>query len=216
MIREYTHRVNYPGKNLKLSDLEDNPFKQFQQWYEFAKSTEQNTTFEPNAMSLATVGEQGQPHVRVVLMKRFDESGLVFFTNYNSVKGQDLETHPKASVLFWWPHLFQQIRIEGRVTVISAEESDEYFAARPLPSRVAASVSHQSAELESKQHLIDCYEALLKQSDDGANLSRPSYWGGYRLQPARYEFWQGADHRLHDRFQYKIMAGEWRKCRLSP
>lgn len=216
MIREYDNRVDYPGRHMSKLSLAADPFDQFSIWYQKIKRCSQDVIFESNAMSLATVSDTGQPHVRIVLMKEITSSGVVFFTNYNSVKGSDLSANSKASVMFWWPSVFQQIRIEGEVRKIAEEESDVYFAKRPLESQVAAVVSRQSEPILSREALLSTYQSLLEQQKIKKTIQRPSNWGGYCLQPHRYEFWQGAEHRLHDRFEYTQVDGQWCCQRLSP
>jgi len=170
---------------------------------------------EPNAMSLSTVDENGQPSSRMVLLRGFDERGLVFFTSYLSRKGAHLAHNPQAALLLWWGELARQVRIEGTIEQISEEESDYYFASRPRDHQLSAWASEQSEPLESRAALerrVDDYRVRF----EGEPVPRPHSWGGYRLQPQRIEFWQGGKNRLHDRFEFVKDGAQWRVQRLSP
>ncbi|EKS9796923.1 MULTISPECIES: pyridoxamine 5'-phosphate oxidase [Burkholderia] len=207
-------RINYSRASLDEADVAHDPFAQFDRWFKEALAAKLP---EPNTMTLATVGADGRPSARIVLIKGVDERGFVFFTNYESRKGRDLAAHPQAALLFYWIELERQVRIEGRIEKTSAEESDRYFASRPLGSRIGAWASEQSAVIDSRATL----EAQEKAASEryGDNPPRPPHWGGYRLVPDSIEFWQGRPSRLHDRLLYTRDAGTstgWSISRLSP
>ncbi len=206
-------RKEYPAEEFSEANLEKNPFRQFKRWFEAATAA---GIAEPNAMALATADRGGHPSVRMVLLKDFDERGFVFYTNYLSRKGRELAENPQAALLFWWAPLHKQIRITGTVTKVSAQESDAYFATRPLGSQIGAVVSQQSAEIPNRQVLEDRFKELEKRAATHP-ITRPEHWGGYRLSPNRFEFWQGRENRLHDRFEYRRVAqNQWEIVRLSP
>lgn len=171
---------------------------------------------EPNAFVLATAAPDGTPSSRTVLLKSVDESGLVFFTNYQSRKGHELAQNPKASALFGWYALHRQVAIRGDVAVLPAEESDHYFATRPFLSQVAATVSPQSAIVNSRAELEEAFEIARRRYESAGFVPRPPGWGGYRLTPVTVEFWQGRANRLHDRIQYRRSADQWAIERLAP
>jgi pyridoxamine 5'-phosphate oxidase len=204
-------RREYAKGHLRRKDLAANPFQQFHHWFEDARRVSQ---LEPNAMVLATADAQGQPSARMVLLKEFDLDGFVFATNYQSRKGQDLLENPRASLLFYWPELERQVRIEGEIEKTTEAESDEIFAARPAQSRIAAGASHQSEPIESRERLDDQFESQGQSHPNG--FPRPSFWGGYRLKAARFEYWQGGINRMHDRFEYIRVGDAWRIERLQP
>ncbi|VWC68148.1 pyridoxine/pyridoxamine 5'-phosphate oxidase [Burkholderia contaminans] len=207
-------RINYSRASLDEADVAHDPFAQFDRWFKEALAAKLP---EPNTMTLATVGEDGRPSARIVLIKGVDERGFVFFTNYESRKGRDLATHPQAALLFYWIELERQVRIEGRIEKTSAEESDRYFASRPLGSRIGAWASEQSAVIDSRATLEAQEKAVSERYGD--NPPRPPHWGGYRLVPDSIEFWQGRPSRLHDRLLYTRDAGTaqgWSISRLSP
>ncbi|MBY4728512.1 pyridoxamine 5'-phosphate oxidase [Burkholderia contaminans] len=206
-------RINYSRASLDEADVAHDPFAQFDRWFKEALAAKLP---EPNTMTLATVGAP-RPAARIVLIKGVDERGFVFFTNYESRKGRDLAAHPQAALLFYWIELERQVRIEGRIEKTTAEESDRYFASRPLGSRIGAWASEQSAVIDSRATL----EAQEKAASEryGDNPPRPPHWGGYRLVPDSIEFWQGRPSRLHDRLLYTRDAGTstgWSISRLSP
>ncbi|AJE15918.1 pyridoxamine 5'-phosphate oxidase [Stutzerimonas balearica] len=207
-------RRDYTRDGLSEANAPQDPFVLFHQWFEQAVQTEQ-APVEPNAMSFATVDEQGRPHCRVLLLKALDERGFTFFTNYDSAKGAQLAHSPFAAMTFFWPALERQVRIEGRVEKVSAEESDAYFHVRPLGSRLGAWASPQSQVIRDRAEL----ERLLAETEqrflDKAPHC-PPHWGGYRLLPERMEFWQGRASRLHDRLDYRLEAGGWDRQRLAP
>lgn len=190
-----------------------NPIEQFREWFDAALAT---GMIEPNAMTLATATSDGRPSARMVLLKSFDQRGFVFYTNYESRKGLELAANPRAALVFFWPQLRRQVRIEGSVVELTADESDAYFAARARGSRIAAIASRQSAVLTSRDEL-DHRVAELKDEYGGTDVPRPSYWGGYRVHPIVIEFWQGRPNRLHDRLRYvRLETGLWLVERLSP
>ncbi len=204
-------RKDYALKRLDESDVDADPFKQFHAWLKEALAAE---VPEPTAMTLATVNAAGSPSARIVLLKALDERGFVFYTNYASRKGAELAARPRAALTFLWKELERQVRVEGAVEKVSAAESDEYFAIRPLGSRIGAWASTQSATIESRQWL----EARVKAAEEqyGENPPRPPHWGGYRVIPEWLEFWQGRRSRLHDRTASSRTAGVWTISMLSP
>ncbi|RQV18871.1 pyridoxamine 5'-phosphate oxidase [Burkholderia cenocepacia] len=207
-------RINYSRASLDEADAAPDPFAQFDRWFKEALAAQLP---EPNTMTLATVGAAGRPSARIVLIKGVDERGFVFFTNYESRKGHDLAVHPQAALLFYWIELERQVRIEGRIEKTSAEESDRYFASRPLGSRIGAWASEQSAVIDSRATLEAREKAVSERYGD--NPPRPPHWGGYRLVPDSIEFWQGRPSRLHDRLLYTrdaAAAPGWTISRLSP
>lgn len=204
-------------KSYELAALDEessfaDPFAQFNRWLQEALEAQ---VPEPNAMTLATVGPTGRPSTRIVLIKAFDERGIVWFTNYDSRKGHDLLSNPFAALQFHWVELERVVRIEGAVQRISEQESDEYFQSRPLGSRLGAWASPQSEVLSSRTQLE---QALAEaQARFGDNPPRPAHWGGYRLVPEMWEFWQGRPSRLHDRLRYRLNADHgWVRDRLAP
>lgn len=204
-------RKEYHSKPLDLKDLESNPFKQFESWFQEAVRLKIE---EPNAMILATVSKEGHPSSRVVLLKQVD-TGFVFFTNYKSQKGQDLEVQPFASLTFYWKELKRQIHIAGFVKKTSRQESEDYFHSRPRSSQIAAWASRQSEPISDRDELEKAFVSFEKQFE-GRNVDIPSYWGGFRLLPVRFEFWQGRESRLHDRYEYCLEGDLWHIQRLSP
>lgn len=205
-------RTDYTKGALVEAAVKANPIEQFQRWMDEAIAAE---AMEANAMSLATANAAGQPSVRIVLLRGLDDRGFVFFTNYESHKGRDLEENPHASLGFFWPELERQVRIMGKVAKVSTEESDAYFNSRPRGSKIGAWASPQSDVIESRD-LLDYrakdYDAKYKNE----TVERPPHWGGYRLDPHTIEFWQGRESRLHDRIQYVQNDGVWQIQRLAP
>lgn len=205
-------RKDYGQARLDESDVADDPMDQFTRWFEEALKAEVN---EPNAMSVATVGEDGRPTSRIVLVKQFDARGFTWYTNYDSQKGKQLASKPFAALLFFWSELERQVRIEGRVERTSAEESDKYFNSRPLKSRLSAIASEQSEPIANRAALEQHYEEVARQY--GEAPPRPQHWGGFRLVPERIEFWQGRRSRFHDRIVYTRQEdGLWTRQRLQP
>ncbi|AOI97163.1 MULTISPECIES: pyridoxamine 5'-phosphate oxidase [Burkholderia] len=207
-------RINYSRASLDEADAAPNPFAQFDRWFKEALAAKLP---EPNTMTLATVGDDGRPSARIVLIKGVDERGFVFFTNYESRKGRDLAANPHAALLFYWIELERQVRIEGRIEKTSADESDRYFASRPLGSRIGAWASDQSAVIDSRATLEAREKAVTERY--GENPPRPPHWGGYRVVPDAIEFWQGRPSRLHDRLLYTrddAAGSGWTISRLSP
>lgn len=204
-------RQSYEKAKLSESDSLADPLQQFDRWLQEAL---QSQLPEPNAMTVATVDSQMRPSTRVVLIKGYDERGVVWFTNYDSRKGRELAGNPHAALQFHWVELERVVRIEGVVEKISAADSDAYFQSRPLDSRIGAWASPQSQVIESRTVLV------ANAAKYGAQFllqpPRPPHWGGYRLTPARWEFWQGRKSRLHDRLQYRLDEGRWVRERLAP
>lgn len=203
-----THFKSFLNENEMLKD----PFLQFQMWFEDAQKS---NIVEPTAMILSTVNRQLQPRSRIVLLKNFDDSGYCFFTNYKSRKAKEIESNPKAALLFPWHELERQVRIEGILEKVSKKESDEYFRNRPPGSRIGAWASPQSEEIPSRKHL-EMLEEELKKQFVAHSIPRPPHWGGYRLKPWVFEFWQGRENRMHDRIEYILDKGKWRLRRLAP
>ena len=204
-------RADYSKQELSSKQCDANPLKQFEKWLNEAMSAKVN---EPTAMNLATVGENGKPTSRVVLLKELNSQGFVFFTNYLSQKGKALTANPFAALNFFWAELERQVRIEGQVQRLETQASDEYFASRPYTSRVGAWASEQSAVISSKNSLLA--KAAMIAAKHPLNVPRPPHWGGYVVVPEVIEFWQGRPSRLHDRIRYRLEQGEWIKERLSP
>ena len=196
-------------------DLDPSPFAQFGRWFDEARAVQPPLPL-PEAMTLAIATTDGAVSARVVLMKGFDEHGFVFFTNYNSPKGAQLHENPRAALLFWWAPLERQVRIEGAVCRVTEQESDEYWATRPRGSQLGAWASEQSKVIAGRGDLDVRFEELSRCYPEGT-IPRPPHWGGYRVIPIYYEFWQGREDRLHDRFAYRLRdAKDWIIERLSP
>jgi pyridoxamine 5'-phosphate oxidase len=204
-------RKSYERDALDESASVADPLLQFQRWFDQALKAELP---EPNAMTLATVGADGRPSTRVVLIKGFDAEGIVWYSNYNSRKGREMAANPQAALQFHWVELERVVRIEGRVQKTSAEESDTYFATRPLDSRIGAWASPQSEVISSRAVLVA--SAAQHAARFALNPPRPEHWGGYRLVPDRWEFWQGRKSRLHDRLRYSLDGASWQRDRLAP
>lgn len=207
-------RNDYKAGKLIMSELSENPIDQFNLWLEKALQT---NMLEPTAMNLATYSQADGLSSRMVLLKGVDERGFVFYTNYDSRKAQDLENHPNVALCFWWGVLERQVRIEGSVVKVSEQESEEYFQSRPRDSQIGAIASKQSSVMSTYKELRQQVEDVEEKYKDLVVIPRPSFWGGYRVDPHAIEFWRGRPSRLHDRLRYKKSAsGEWQIERLSP
>ena len=205
-------RRDYTQRGLDLADLNPDPFAQFELWFEQAREAE---LLEPNALVLSTVSAEGMPYQRTVLLKYFDRDGLVFFTNYGSRKAQHMAANAQVSLLFPWYALERQVAIAGTASKISAAESLRYFSSRPRGSQLGAWVSQQSSIISSRQ-LLEMQFEKMKEKFLNQEVPLPDFWGGYRVKPTSFEFWQGRPSRLHDRFLYRLEAGAWAIARLSP
>ncbi|HZZ82547.1 MAG TPA: pyridoxamine 5'-phosphate oxidase [Gemmataceae bacterium] len=199
--------------NLLEQDAPANPFALFAQWYLDAETAELT---EPSAMTLATADAAGNPSARMVLMRGFDERGFVFYTNYSSRKASSLRENPRAALVFYWGPLMRQIRVEGRVESISAEESDAYFRTRPFGHQLGALASPQSQVIPNREFLEERLAALLERFAQAESVPRPAHWGGYRVLAEVIEFWQGRTNRLHDRLRYRRDGNAWIIERLAP
>lgn len=206
-------RKNYAMKSLSEDSVEEHPLDQFRNWLNEAITAE---AIEPTALVLSTANAAGRPSARVVLLKEVAENGFVFFTNYKSRKGKDLEANPFASLTFFWPALERQVRIEGRVVKADPTISDEYFHSRPVGSQIGAWASPQSQQIESREVLEEANKKYTDQFKDASDIPRPEHWGGYLLTPDLIEFWQGRPNRLHDRIAYELQQNNWLKKRLAP
>lgn len=204
-------RKSYERAELDESRSEADPLRQFERWMNEAVEAQLP---EPNAMTLATVGSDLRPSTRIVLIKGFDARGIVWYTNYQSRKGRELSGNPFAAVQFHWVELERVVRIEGRVEQVEAELSDAYFASRPLDSRIGAWASPQSQVISGRDVLVK--NAAAAAARHLLSPPRPPHWGGYRLVPDRWEFWQGRKSRLHDRLRYRLEDGQWLRERLAP
>ncbi len=200
----------YYGARLDSRSALNDPIKQFSKWF---RTAERRSMGEPHAMALSTV-RGGSPKSRQVLLREFDKRGFCFYTNYKSPKARDLEENPRAALLFYWPEVERQVRIEGKVVKVSAASSDDYFATRPRGSQLGAWASAQSAVLRDRNSLLERIKILSKKFP--GPVPRPDWWGGYRLVPHRFEFWSGRPDRLHDRIEYFRSGSRWKMRRLSP
>ncbi len=205
-------RKDYTLQQLSEQETESSPIDQFKKWWNQAIESQIE---EVNAMTLATANKEGKPSARIVLLKDFNESGFVFFTNYQSKKGNDLEINPQGALVFFWKELERQIRIEGLIQKIDEKESTDYFLSRPTDSQIAAWASNQSAIINSRDALEDSFKSYQSIFEHKA-ITRPNHWGGYRLCPNTIEFWQGRSNRMHDRIQYNKIENQWGKVRLAP
>jgi pyridoxamine 5'-phosphate oxidase len=205
-------RREYARARLDESSVSADPITEFARWFDEAVKAE---VLEPNAMTLATANTDGAPSARIVLLKGFDARGFVFFTDYRSQKGTELERNPRAALVFYWPELERQVRIGGQVSTIAGDESEAYFRTRPRGSRISAWVSHQSQVIGSRKQLEERVPEL-ESRFPGDDVPLPPYWGGFRVAPTAVEFWQGRTSRLHDRIRYVRDGDRWRVERLSP
>ncbi|MFN3402680.1 MAG: pyridoxamine 5'-phosphate oxidase [Cytophagaceae bacterium] len=204
-------RNEYMLRELDEKNIRKNPLEQLQIWLDEAIESK---VCEPTAMDLATVSGEGKPSLRVVLLKGI-EDGLVFFTNYLSRKGKQITENPHAAINFFWAELERQVRVEGKIVKVSKVESEIYFKSRPEMSRIGAHVSRQSEKLASRKQLEDAMKAKSKEFE-GKDIPLPNYWGGYKLIPEYFEFWQGRPSRLHDRIYFELIDGKWEMGRLMP
>jgi len=203
-------RREYLGEPLSETESDADPFKQFTRWFDQVRPLDA----DPTAMALATCSNDGRPSVRMVLLKGVDERGFTFYTNYGSRKAHEIDGTGRASLLFYWQSLVRQVRVDGRVERVTDAESDSYFATRPLESRWSVYASRQSEVIESRQVLESRYDAA--RETYGESVPRPGWWGGFRVLPEEFEFWQGRPSRLHDRLRYRHVAGAWIRERLAP
>ncbi len=207
-------RQNYTLGELTETNVESNPIQQFKLWFEQAVAAD---IMEPNAMTLATATPDGKPTARIVLLKGFDERGFVFYTNYQSLKGQQAIANPQAALVFFWDRVQRQVRIEGKIAKVSPEESDCYFFSRPLGSQIGAWVSPQSQVIPDREFLAAKQQEIEDKYQNQDQISRPEHWGGFRVVPEVIEFWQGRPNRLHDRLVYRLQSdNSWIVERLSP
>jgi pyridoxamine 5'-phosphate oxidase len=205
-------RQDYRLRSLNETDVAADPITQFGNWWQEAMNSQLE---EVNAMTLATVSPEGKPSARIVLLKDYDENGFVFFTNYESGKGRDMNTNPYAALVFFWKELERQVRIEGMVAKLDTAESDAYFHSRPEGSRIGAWASPQSTVVSGREELEERYEAM-KDKFRESDIPRPGHWGGYIVKPVMIEFWQGRPSRMHDRIVYRYENGQWNIHRLAP
>jgi pyridoxamine 5'-phosphate oxidase len=204
-------RTDYESKPLSTAHVADDPIEQFDRWFGEAIAAEVD---EPNAMIVSTVGSNGAPSARTVLMKAVDRAGFVFYTNAGSRKGEEIAAEPRVSLLFVWLTLHRQVRVEGTATRVSDAEADSYFESRPIEARISAVASPQSSVIPSRRWLEDRVATLRASGSDP--IARPPSWGGYRVTPSTFEFWQGRPNRLHDRIRYEPDGSGWAKVRLAP
>ncbi|MEZ4982890.1 MAG: pyridoxamine 5'-phosphate oxidase [Saprospiraceae bacterium] len=206
-------REAYGNQELSLESTHPDPIQQFTLWFSDAVEAQ---LVEPNAMTLSTASKEGKPSGRIVLLKGVENGKFIFFTNYNSRKGQEILENPFAALTFWWDGLHRQVRIDGAISKISPEESEAYFQSRPKGSQIGAWASPQSKSINSRDLLRENVQALEKQYENQETLPKPPHWGGYQVEPNAIEFWQGRANRLHDRILYTFINGEWKKERLAP
>ncbi len=206
-------RQDYRRAHLSEDQINPNPVEQFSRWFSEAMSAE---IIEPNAMTLSTATADGKPSARIMLLKGFDERGFIFYTNYESRKGIEIDENPYAALTFFWLELQRQVRIEGKLERISEEESTQYFHVRPRKSQIGAHASAQSRQIQNREELESKLESLELSFEDTEVIPKPHYWGGYLLKPTFIEFWQGGSGRLHDRIAYTQEGNTWVTARLAP
>lgn len=206
-------RKDYGIRALDLESVDPNPLKQFELWFLEAYKSEGE---EANAFTLATIGLDGFPGARIVLLKLYAEDGFSFFTNYNSLKAKELDAHPVASMTFHWRSLERQVRIRGSVSKLDPILSDEYYSSRPRESQIGAWASPQSERISGRDQLNEKYEFYAEKFEGNNHIPRPPYWGGYQLKPNRIEFWQGRPNRLHDRILFELKNDQWVTSRMAP
>lgn len=207
------YRKIYSKGRLLESDISSDPFELFHQWFQDVERVAGH--YEVNAMSLSTIGQDGAPETRVVLLKGYDKEGFVFYTHYQSRKGQSIAKNSRVCISFFWPDLQRQVIIKGKAFKLSEEQSNEYFSQRPLNSQIGAWASMQSCVIPSRDYLEERFEFWKNHFETHA-IKRPDFWGGYRVQPCEIEFWQGRPDRLHDRICYIFKGKKWRRKRRSP
>lgn len=206
-------RQDYKSATLSEIDVEANPVSQFSKWFAEAMASQ---IYEPNVMTLATSTADGKPSARIMLLKGFDERGFIFYTNYLSRKGQEITKNAQAALVFFWPELERQVRIEGSLEKLNEKDSEAYFHSRPRKSQIGAIASPQSREIDNKGFLLNNLAVLEEKYKDGTEIPKPPHWGGYIVKPAFIEFWQGGSGRLHDRIAYKLADNKWKIIRLAP
>ena len=206
-------RKEYSKATLDISNVTANPIDQFNKWFAEAIQAE---VLEPNAMSLATVGTDNRPSCRIVLLKGIVDERFLFFTNYQSQKGKELENNPVCALTFFWPQVERQVRIEGTITRVEEKSSIEYFQSRPLGSQIGAWSSPQSTVISNREILDERVKMIAKKFEGNTRLPKPHQWGGYQVLPQMIEFWQGRENRLHDRIQYVLVSSQWQIQRLAP
>jgi pyridoxamine 5'-phosphate oxidase len=209
----HNYRQSYEAGVLDIAHTKAHPMDQFTLWFKEVEAAGGVT--EPNAMTLATLDAQGFPKARIVLLKEYNNEGFVFYTNYESEKGQSIAQHPQVGLSFFWPNLERQVIIKGTVEKVPEAQSDAYFMSRPKESQLGALVSNQSCVLEDRSILEDKMQSLVAQFEN-EDIQRPKHWGGYFVQPTMIEFWQGRPSRLHDRIRYGLQENQWIKERLAP
>lgn len=207
-----TLRHDFSKQTLTEKDVDGSPIVQFEKWFKEAVNAKVN---EPNAMTVCTATSEGKPSARILLLRNFNEDGFVFYTNYNSRKGEEIKNNPNCALLFFWPELERQVRIEGILTLQSAKESDKYFETRPRGSKLGAWTSEQSSVVANRTALESEFEKMSNRFPD-EKIPRPENWGGYVLKPSNIEFWQGRPSRLHDRILYRLENSKWIIERLAP
>lgn len=204
-------RREYGDLNLDEPALNENPLAQFQKWFAEVLQEEQH---DPTAMVLSTVDEKGYPDSRVVLLKGIKEDCFIFYTNYHSAKGLQIQNTPYVALNFYWPHMARQVRVRGTIQKVSKELSDNYFSSRPISSQLGAVISPQSQPIKDREFLDNALNELIQKNKQP--IVRPEHWGGYKVIPQCIEFWQGRDSRLHDRVSYSLLDNQWVHCRLAP